>query len=165
YSEAIEYLYSANRFCLSTYGEDVSTLHYLSWAFLPQRVAQIRDLRIWWKLDEASFELTSISSIDYMTAARRAWCENWDALSRLTGLRRLRVDLHSQFRPGDGFYESYWKDTGEHLSEAIKSVTIPQDFVVILPNRTCNIDIDLGDSKCVLKLPEDPRHTTMPRLT
>lgn len=52
-------------------------------------------------------------------------------------------------------YEEIWKPNQETLLEPVKSVTVPDSFVVVLPDRRCSTGIDMGDSKCSLQLPEE----------
>ena len=41
------------------------------------------------------------------------------------------------------------------LLQPLRCIKAPTDFVLVLPDRRCSTDVDLGDSKCVLQLPEE----------
>lgn len=92
-----------------------------------------------------------------MIPAREAnmyqWLKSWDALSKLTGLQRLHINLVFRFSHWTDYYEEMWKERGEDLLAPIKTITAPKTFVVTLPDHRCSMDIDIGESKCVLKLP------------
>jgi hypothetical protein len=147
YSEAIEFLYKANAFSLSTYLDDIPTLEYLSYYFLPQRLVQIKDLRICWEIDYLPYYFMQ----EFPERFRDPWHNLWKVLSGLTGLRRLHVDLVFRYtHPND--FEEFWKDKGTNLLESVKAITWPQEFVVTLPDVRCPTDVDVGDSKCVFKM-------------
>ncbi|KAH7068098.1 hypothetical protein BKA63DRAFT_494765 [Paraphoma chrysanthemicola] len=154
YSEAIEYLYSANQFCLSTDPDEIATLKHLSWYFLPQRMIQIRDMRVHWPLDSYHFFL----SPEHGPLSLDTWAPSWEALSRLTGLRRLHINVAG--RHVDGTPQELWQEQGANFIKMARTITAPREFVIILPDRECETDYDVGDSRCVLRLPEDTRPTT-----
>lgn len=81
------------------------------------------------------------------------WSQSWDALSKLTGLRRLHITLVFRFSHWTDYYEDLWKERGAELLEPIKKITAPTTFIVTLPDHRCSLDIDVGESKCVFKLP------------
>jgi hypothetical protein len=81
------------------------------------------------------------------------WVKSWECLSRLTGLRKLDVVLEYQYDLFGNLFDVMWKEREADLVAPFKLVTAPRDFVVTLPHRTCAIDMDLGPSRCVLKLP------------
>lgn len=125
-------------------------MNYLSYFFLPQRLAQIRDLRIHWQIDCISHYVMS----ELPTPHLEPWFRSWDALSRLTGLRRLHIDLEYRFTLWSDYYEQMWKERGNELLGTVRAITAPRDFVITLPNSRCTTNLDVGASKCVLKLPE-----------
>lgn len=81
------------------------------------------------------------------------WVKSWECLSRLTGLRKLDVVLEYQYSNIGNFFDVMWKEREADLVAPFKLVTAPRDFVVTLPHRRCATDVDLGPSRCVLKLP------------
>ena len=52
-------------------------------------------------------------------------------------------------------YEEVWKPNEDILLEPVGAITAPSDFVLVLPDRRCSVNVDLGDSRCVLQLPEE----------
>ena len=52
-----------------------------------------------------------------------------------------------------------WKEREPELLAVVKNITAPRDFVVVLPDRRCTTDVDVGASRCVLKLPEEQQTT------
>jgi hypothetical protein len=54
------------------------------------------------------------------------------------------------------YHKDYWKENESELMDSVRLITAPNDFVLVLPDRECSTDVDLGDSKCVLQLPELP---------
>lgn len=86
--------------------------------------------------------------------AAHVWLKSWAALSRLKGLRRLHIDLLLYYRDWAGRYDEIWKASGEKLLEVVQIVTVPEDFVVVLPNRQCSTDLPVGESKCKFRLPK-----------
>ncbi|KAH7092043.1 hypothetical protein FB567DRAFT_435680 [Paraphoma chrysanthemicola] len=158
YSEAVEYLYSANQFCLSTDRDEIPTLEHLSWYFLPQRLSQIRDMRIHWPLDSYHFFL----SPDVFPMPQVAWARSWEALSRLTGLQRLHIDVTCRHLHGSP--RELWQEQGEEFMKMARTIIAPREFVVILSDPECETDYDVGESRCVLRLPEVPRPTDDPSL-
>ncbi|CAO2651865.1 Nn.00g001480.m01.CDS01 [Neocucurbitaria sp. VM-36] len=152
YSEAIEYLYTANSFSLATDIDEQPTLNYLSYYFLPQRLTQIRNLNIYWELDSFQYFLMT----QLFDPVLDHWFESWNALSKMTGLRHLQITLDFRYGNWSDTYETLWKERGEELLEPIKRITAPRDFVITLPDHRCSTDIDVGDSKCILRLPNRP---------
>jgi hypothetical protein len=147
----VEYLYSGNAFSLSTVRDEVPTIDYLSYYFLPQRLVQIRDLRIHWVMNGIPFWVTdNMSSVPV-----ESWTRSWNALSKLTGLRRLYINLeHPHIFWTDEINEG-WTEKGAKLLEEAKKITAPRDFVIFLPNNQCATDLDFGDSHCILKVRDD----------
>ncbi|KAF1359794.1 hypothetical protein EJ07DRAFT_165892 [Lizonia empirigonia] len=152
YSEAIEYLHTSNAFSLSTWDDDYPTMDYLSYYFLPHRLTQIRDLRIDWEVD--NFYYDAMLGLTPHVTKFEAWEKSWAALCALTGLRKLRIILYFRWRDVRDYYEGYWKQHEVELLHPVKSITAPTDFVVVLPDRRCSTTVDVGDSKCILQIPE-----------
>lgn len=82
------------------------------------------------------------------------WVNSWESLSRLTGLRKLHVVLEYRYSGFDDCYERMWKEREGELLAALKTVTVPPDFLVTLPDRRCATDVDVSPSRCVFELPE-----------
>ncbi|KAF1927795.1 uncharacterized protein M421DRAFT_65081 [Didymella exigua CBS 183.55] len=152
YSEAIEYLYASNTFSLATWDDDYPTIDYMSYYFLPQRLIQVQDLRIDWELDSFYFSRHDGITADQLQFA--AWKNSWAALPVMTGLRKLHVTIWFRWRDMIDCYEEIWEPNERALLEPVGSVTAPRSFVLVLPDRRCSIDIDMGDSACVLELPK-----------
>lgn len=81
------------------------------------------------------------------------WFKSWDALSKLTGLRRLRISLVFRYTHWGDYYEELWKDKWVDMLAAVKTITAPREFVVTLPDRKCSREVDVGESKCIFELP------------
>lgn len=138
---------------MATWDDDYPTIDYLHKYFLPQRLVQVQDLRIDWEID--SFYFTHHHGITADQLQFAAWKDSWAAILALAGLRKLHVTLWFRWRDMLDCYEDIWKPNEETLLEPVKLVTVPGSFVVVLPDRRCSTDIDVGDSKCVLQLPEE----------
>jgi hypothetical protein len=154
YSESIEFLYSGNTFSLSTASDEMPTIDYLSYYFLPQRLVQISDLHIQWELDKMTY-LTEYA--EYYTERTsegftEGWFRSWEALSKLTGLRRLHINLEYTRRSWDPDTEKLWNETGAEILSKVKDIKAPRDFVIYLPDRRCTMDIETGNPRCTLKL-------------
>jgi hypothetical protein len=85
---------------------------------------------------------------------RREWFRSWDGLSKMTGLQRLHIKFYFCLDLWQGCYSEFWERNHKELLQPIKKVTAPRDFLIVLPNWQCSTDIDIGESKCVFKLPE-----------
>ncbi|EDU42837.1 conserved hypothetical protein [Pyrenophora tritici-repentis Pt-1C-BFP] len=150
YSEAVEYLYKSNYFFISTSLEDYPTTGYLSYFFLPQRMAQVTNLSIHWDVDYQQY-----FQVNLMRERHRCeWFRSWEALSRLTGLRRLHIKLYFCLDLWDHCYGEFWTQNSRDLLAPIKDITAPRDFAITLPNWRCSTKIDVGNSRCIFKLPE-----------
>ncbi|KAJ4376161.1 hypothetical protein N0V83_001442 [Neocucurbitaria cava] len=151
YSEAIEYLYTANSFSLSTEADEQPTIDYLSYYLLPQRLTQIRDLYFYWELD--NYLYGSLASV--LEGGFNQWFQSWDVLSKMAGLRHLNIRLSFRLSRHIDFYDALWKGKGQEILEPVKRVTAPREFVITLPDIRCSTDIDVGESKCIFRLPKD----------
>ncbi|KAJ4993210.1 hypothetical protein SVAN01_01185 [Stagonosporopsis vannaccii] len=151
YSEAIEFLYTSNTFSISTWDDDHATVDYMSYYFLPHRITQIQQLRIDWELD--SFSYNHLSSTTSGGNSFEAWKKSWDALRSMTGIRQLRIVLYFRWREVYDCYEQYWRKYESELLNPVKSITAPKNFVLVLPDRRCSTNADLGSSSCVLQRP------------
>jgi hypothetical protein len=80
------------------------------------------------------------------------WFRSWEALRKLTGLRRLHINLEYQRRTWDGATHKTWNENGVETLCKVKDITAPRDFVIFLPDRRCTTDIDVGNPRCILKL-------------
>ncbi|KAF1849455.1 uncharacterized protein K460DRAFT_276323 [Cucurbitaria berberidis CBS 394.84] len=147
YSEAIEYLYKANYFLFTTDAYKQPTLEYLPYYFLPQRLTQIRSVHFFWKMDSHHYYLMTHGLDPQMDE----WLKSWDALSKLTGLQHLHITLSYTY--WSEACKVLWEEHGARLLEPIKMITAPRDFVITLPGRSCSTDMDVGESKCIFRLP------------
>jgi hypothetical protein len=143
----VEFLYKGNDFSLSTQNDEIPTINYLSYYLLPQRLAQIRVLHMHWELDSQPYYLMS----DMSDPMQDPWFKSWDALSKLTGLRRLHINMVFRYNSRSD-YEQLWKARGTMLLEPIKRITAPREFVIVLPDPRCSVELDVGESKCVIKV-------------
>lgn len=50
-------------------------------------------------------------------------------------------------------WEGSWLELEELLLEAVKGVTRPRKFELMLPFGSCGIERDMGESRCVLRKP------------
>ncbi|CAN9086265.1 unnamed protein product [Alternaria alternata] len=150
YSEAVEYLYRANEFFISTDLEDFPTAGYLSYFFQPQRIAQIGNLNIEWDLDRHQYFNLNLMPDHH----RREWYRSWDGLSNMTGLRRLHIKFYFCLDLWQGCYGEFWEQNNKELLQPIKKITAPRDFLITLPNWQCSTNIDVGESRCTFELPE-----------
>ena len=73
----------------------------------------------------------------------------------MTGLQRLSVILYFRWRDVLDCYKDHWKTHELELLDPVKSITAPARFILVLPDRRCSTNVNLGSSKCVLKLPEE----------
>lgn len=139
-------------FFISTEPEDYPTGGYLPYFLLPQRIAQITRLTIDWDLDRHQAFQVSLTSAPH----RDDWYRTWDVLGRMTGLRRLHMRFYFFLDLWQQCYGDFWENNGKELLEPIKKVTSPKDFVITLPSWRCSTDFDIGQSKCVFRLPGEP---------
>jgi hypothetical protein len=156
YSEAVEYLYSTNAFSLSSDRDEIPTVNYLSYYFLPQRLVQVRELRIHWQLDNVPI----FAWHGLFPSEKEDWFRSWEAIRKMTGLRRLHVNLEFAFNGWGGFLgwgddEGKWEEKATEMLAVVKEITAPSEFVVYLPDAKCSTDLDPGNSKCVFKIPEE----------
>lgn len=135
-------------------------MKYLSYYFLPQRLVQIRDLRIHWQLDNLPIPLNR----RLFPADLDDWFRSWDAIRKMTGLKRLHVNMEYAFHGWEDFAEARWEESGKEMLTAVKEITAPGDFVVYLPDSKCSTDVDPGNSRCVFKVPEEDEEPMRIRL-
>ncbi|KAL5119628.1 hypothetical protein ACEQ8H_002474 [Pleosporales sp. CAS-2024a] len=147
YSEAIEYLYSANAFSLSTEKDEGPTVDYISYYFLPQRVLQVRHLHIYWQFDNNPYNFV----FGISPPSLEGWLTSWEALSRMTGLQKLHVTLEYPDYNWMENVEDAWREKAVEMLEVVKKIKV-KDFVVYLPDDKWPLDFDTGDSKCLLRL-------------
>jgi hypothetical protein len=132
---------------LTTDKDEIPTVDYLSYYFLPQRLVQIRDLRLHWQIDSMSYY-----SIEDLPEPRlEPWLKSWEALSKLKGLRRLHINLEYAYTQWTPLHEETWKQSGAQFLAPAKEITAPRDFVIFLPHLQCTTNMDLGNANCVLK--------------
>jgi hypothetical protein len=140
-------------------------MNFLSYYFLPQRLVQIKDLRIHWRLDGMSYTHYLSDDLQGTTMPHpnlKSWFNSWDALSRLTGLRRLHINFEYGYDNWGANEEDMWEKRGPLLLAPAKEITAPRDFVIFLPNQKCATDVDVGNPNCVLKVRDDDIQTTSP---
>ena len=113
-------------------------------------MAQITDLTIHWDLDRHQYFQVALMPDHH----RREWFRSWEALSRLTGLRRLHMKLYFCLDLWQQCYGEFWAQNNRELLEPIKKITAPREFVLTLPNWRCSTNVDVGNSRCVFRLPE-----------
>jgi hypothetical protein len=185
--KAIECLYSANTFFLSTTTEDYPTISYLSYFFLPQRLTQVRDLHIHCDLDDRCDPHQECLKI----VVQEDWARAWAVLGKMTGLcwlcylaiitkhtfrvyecaampllrgyrptvnslRRLHVRFACNIWNQPEGIEVLWAPIMTEVLKPIGTITAPSEFTIRLPNWRCSTAFDIGDSKCVFKLPDRP---------
>jgi hypothetical protein len=165
YSEAVEYLYSANAFSLSSDRDEIPTINYLSYYFLPQRLVQVRELRIHWQLDNVPI----FAWHGLFPSEKEDWFRSWEAIRKMTGLRRLHVNLEFAFNGWGGLLgwgddEGKWEEKATEMLAVVKEITAPSEFVVYLPDAKCSTALDPGNSKCVFKVPEEDEDAMRIRL-
>ncbi|KAH3913743.1 hypothetical protein HBI56_079680 [Parastagonospora nodorum] len=144
YTEAVDYLYFANTFSIWNVDYVSPTIKLLSYYFLPQRLQLVRDLRIHWSFCPDS----------------ESWLEDWKAISKMKGLQRLHVTVTNPWlgRPGHSTDDT-WRDKLTEIMAAVRNITAPGDFVLYVPDikwLEWSADVDLGDSKCVFRMAEEP---------
>lgn len=144
YSEAVEFLYSSNLFSITSHFRQNLLLPYLPTLLLPQRIRQIRSLRIFW-------DMFPMVCLDY-SSSQNVWLKSWDALRQMTGLSNLHIDIGVWSFLG---FQEQWLEREVELFEPVKTITTPKTFVIILPNRVCSTGLDVGNSRCVFRLPEN----------
>lgn len=124
----------------------------MSYYFLPQRLVQVQDLTIDWEIDSFYFHHHHGITADQLYFA--AWKKSWAAISALIGLRKLHINLWFRWRNVIDCYEEVWKPNEKQLLEPANSITVPRQFVLVLPDHRCSINVDMGESRCVLRLPD-----------
>ena len=139
YSEAIEFLYSSTCFVIAS--DDTYLLIPVSHLLLPARLSQIRSFRLEWDISD----FTS-TCFDFVFLGHG---ELWEALGRLTGLRRLEIELHKEYC----YNHQVWVDRQSAFLEPVKTITAPSVFVITLPDPRCSAEMDRGETNCVLRLP------------
>ena len=117
------------------------TLFYLYHFLLPQRVRQIRDLYI--KLDVPVFW--------FSPSPKGLWFEFWRILGQMTGLRSLRIDMTAPYP--DIFYSERWLEHEVQMFQPVKNITAPNSFVVVMPDRVCSTNLEVGNSRCIFQVP------------
>jgi hypothetical protein len=80
------------------------------------------------------------------------WEKTWSILSNMASLRDLRVVLLD--KSADGIWEAQWLALEGTLLAPVKSVVKPRVFEIIMPYATCQVDWDMGESRCVLRKPK-----------
>lgn len=91
------------------------------------------------------------------------WLRSWDALSRLSGLRRLHIHLDYNQVFWNGEIDTAWNEKGAALLGRVKDITAPRDFVIFLPHARCATDLDVGNPRCVLKIRDNgSEHVALP---
>jgi len=78
----------------------------------------------------------------------------------MKGLQRLHVTVQNPLlgRPGQPT-EYIWQDLLTEVMGAVRNITAPGDFVLYVPDikwLEWSADVDLGDSKCVFRIAEEP---------
>ncbi|KAL5119798.1 hypothetical protein ACEQ8H_002158 [Pleosporales sp. CAS-2024a] len=53
-----------------------------------------------------------------------------------------------------GIWEQNWLELEDQLLHPVKNVTRPSHFVLILPFASCRTELDMGESRVVLRTPE-----------
>lgn len=115
---------------------------------LPQRMAQIRDVLVHWQLDSAK-------NLDVFFSSRselEPWFQTWRGLTQFTGLRRLHVHLKLYPNAWSEFLHRFWNSGAKDMLAPVCEITAPDDFVIFVPREDFLVDLDFGDSKCVLKV-------------
>ncbi len=140
---------------MATNTEEILTIDYLSRYFLPQRLSMIRSLYIRLEIDNDSFYALSRIPPEYDQIDN-----TWNSLSKLTGLRTLHITLGYRYWYYEDFYQDKWVWIGEPFWQPVKKLTAPTDFTIVLPHWKCSTDIDVGDTRCVLQLPERPQESS-----
>lgn len=79
------------------------------------------------------------------------WSEAWQVLGQMTSLKDLSIDLGLEY--SHAYEHEEWTKQEATIFEPVKHVTAPRNFIIVLPDRRCSTDLDVGDSKCVFLLP------------
>ncbi|KAF2650740.1 hypothetical protein K491DRAFT_761564 [Lophiostoma macrostomum CBS 122681] len=144
YSEAVEFLYTANEFSIAP-SRNHSALPFLPFFLISQRINQIRFLHVSWPVSSWSLTVMHESVFDH-------WLYPWGIIQHMSGLKNLFVELWPM--ESTTHVRGAWLRNESVLLEVVKKVTAPTNFTVILPVLECSTDVDMGDSHCILKLPE-----------
>ncbi|KAF2501941.1 hypothetical protein BU16DRAFT_424012, partial [Lophium mytilinum] len=123
YSEAIEYLYSANTFSL-LYSNH---LIHLSTLLIPARLNAIRVLRIRWAIRGLPYYVRPSGEHLTFREDTEYWQQSWRALAQMRGLRDLRIRLV------DTVWQNQWLQLESRLMEGVREVKTPRVFEVVLP--------------------------------
>ncbi|ORY14392.1 hypothetical protein BCR34DRAFT_560336 [Clohesyomyces aquaticus] len=170
YSEASEYLYSSNTFCIWYNVESewsmiegiARSAFYDDFGFCalprilgPRPFGQIRSLRYFW-------DMQASDNPDFPLKKGAPWSENWymvwKVLSTMKELRELfflvTLNLHTPK------LRRLWRERAVEMFEPVKDVTAPTSFLVVLtdsklensPEDIRPASLDIGDSSCVFQV-------------
>jgi hypothetical protein len=84
------------------------------------------------------------------------WARAWAVLGKMTGLKRLHVTFACNIWNRPEEIEVLWAPIITEVLKPIGTITAPSEFTIRLPDWRCSKAFDIGDSKCVFKLPDRP---------
>lgn len=131
YSDAIDMPYSSNNFLF----RDPYTLLSLGMQVPSLRLDNIRHIFLKWHMNGCMWEIDP--------RQRATWVELWQTLSRLSSLKQLKVNLPcGDALPWDRWTHDLW------WVEAVKLVTTPSDFELLVPVDIAAVDLDMSPTAC-----------------
>jgi hypothetical protein len=84
------------------------------------------------------------------------WARAWAVLGNMSGLRPLHITFACKIWNRPEEIETLWAPIMTEILKPIGTITAPIEFTITLPDWRCSIAFDVGDSKCVFKLPDRP---------
>jgi hypothetical protein len=81
------------------------------------------------------------------------WERGWGIIAGLQGLKNLYVAvvdprIHNM-------WQGSWLEFEELLLKPVKEVVRPRTFELMLPFASCGVGWDMGESRCVLRKPQN----------
>jgi hypothetical protein len=84
------------------------------------------------------------------------WARAWAVLGKMTSLRHLHIIFACNIWNQPEEIEVLWAPVMTEVLKPIGTITAPSEFTIRLPDWRCSTDFEIGDSKCVVKLPDKP---------
>jgi hypothetical protein len=128
-------------------------LLYLPTRLPQQRMNSIRTLRLRWAIRAMPYLCRGPSRRIAYREDTLNWERGWSIIASMKGLRDLYVVITDP--SPQGIWERNWVELEEQLLRPVTDVTRPSKFELMLPFVSCSTDWDMGDSKVVLKKPEN----------
>lgn len=125
-------------------------LLYLPNFVFPHRLRQIRSLCIHWCIYPAYKLGRNYLSMDHrrILQVSTTWKDCWKVLSYMEGLHELYISFACSEDE-----KVRWLAMEARLLDGVKEVTVKKSFVIVLPFEESNLGLDVGQSRCELRVP------------